>query len=653
MRELGEAESSVNKRARVWALAGWGVWMVVCPAVALAQRTVTAEAYLDKLRGMWFGQLIGNHTGAAFEGLYCTREAAPDDSFAWVVKTSAGDPWLGDDDTAFEYLYLHVLETYGLAPTDAQIQWEWEAHVPLAGIYIANLQAKYLMNHGVQVPATGSYRLNMHAYAIDSQITTESLGALSPGQRQWARDAVQRFAGVTNEGFARHAAEFYGTMYAAAGFESDVHTIVALGQGGIPVSSRTWRVVQDVCDWYTADMLDGVPDWRATRRQIYDRYCGGQAHGRYRGWIESTVNVAMTTLALLYGEGDFEQTVRIAVLSGFDADCNAPTAGGLIGLVRGYTNLPTVLTASATDTYRVLNRPGLPQTDTITGVAGRLRGVAEQVIVVNGGIVAGGVYTVPSADVITPEPELPDPAGPTGLVGAVLAAGGSVSVSASLAKHNPNSDRDNLDSIIDGIVDVRHNGHLPYETYDGDNAQPAGGDYYQLNFSAPMRFDRLTFYEGDMRWSSINADPRVLEPYGGYFLELAVEVGDGGSWRPAQNLVLSEPLDPFAYYQVIVLTFDSIPGDAVRIRGTVGGSRQYTSIVELLAEGMRIGDLDGDGPVGSDDFAVLAGCIAGPGVVPTPAPPVTPEQCLAAFDCDNDGDADLYDFGWFARAFGR
>ncbi|MCK4342606.1 MAG: ADP-ribosylglycohydrolase family protein [Phycisphaerae bacterium] len=618
---------------------------------AFAQRTINADDYLDKLHGMWFGQLIGNHTGRPFEGQYCTREPAPDEVFEWVIKTSYEDPWTGDDDTNFEYLYLHCLETHGLNPTNAQIQGEWDDHVPLTDIYIANLQAKYLMIHGFVIPDTGAYRNNMNAYAIDSQITTESLGALSPGLRQWAIDAVQTFASVTNEGFSRHAAEFYGALYAVAAFETDIHAVVELGQEAIPQSSRSWQAIQDVRDWYALDLLDGNPDWRETRRLIYDYYCGAYDHGRYRGWIESTINLANTTLALLYGEGDFEETVKIAVLSGFDADCNPATAGGLIGLILGYDALPPALTGPATNHYKVLSRPGLPEYDTITNIAARLQAATEQVIVANGGTVEEAVYTIPADDPVTPEPELPDPPGPTGLVAAVLAAGGSVTTSASIEDHDPMEDRDNLDGIIDGIIDVRYNGHLPYKTDDGDNAQPEGGDYYQLNFSMPVRFDGLTFHEGDIRWYGINYDPREYPPRGGYFENLIVEVRRAGNWTSAANLSLSEPLDRYAFYQVIGLDFDSLSGDAVRIRGEAGGSWEFTSIIEFVADGVRIGDFDDDHDVDLGDFAVFADGMAGPDTPPTPTPPITPEECLESFDTEADGDVDLRDYAVFAEAF--
>ncbi len=609
---------------------------------AWGQRTLEANVYRDKLRGMWFGQLIGNHSGRDFEGKYCTREAAPDELFQWVIKSSYEDPWTGDDDTNFEYLYLHTLETYGIDPSYAQIQDEWDQHVPLTGIYIANKQAKYLMTHGFSPPETGSYTNNIHAFAIDSQITTESLGAISPGMRQWAIEATRKFGGVTNEGFSLHAAQFYAAMYAATACENDIEAIVLAGQRCLPASSRSYRAIQDVREWYAQDLLDEIPDWRETRRKIYDYYHGDYDYGRYQNWIESTINLAITTMALLYGQGDFEETIKIAVLAGYDADCNPATAGGLIGMIAGFTGLPTDLTAPATDHYRVLYRPGLPQYDTISNLAARLQAVGEQVIVAEGGGIVNGTYTLPDELPVTTEPEIPDPNGPTGLVAAALDAGWIITCSASIAKHNPLNDRQNLESIIDGIVDVRYNGHLPYSTNDGNNPQPAGGDYYQVNFPQAVRLDALTFYEGDAL-GAYNSDPRVVGLTGGYFETLDVEVHTGQGWVSVQSLMFSEPLDPFKAYQVIELSFDRLWGNGIRIRGTAGGTYQYTTITELVVHGALVAaDFNGDNHVDQDDYAHFQNCATAPGIVQTLL------LCREA-DLDADGDVDQDDFAVFQR----
>src|SRR5690606_6223843 len=156
--------------------------------------------------------------------------------------------------------------------------------------------------------------------------------------------------------------------------------------------------------------------------------------------------------------GNFEETVKIGVLAGFDSDCNPATAGGLVGLIHGYSNLPTSLTATATDCYRVDNLNGLTTNTSIITIADRMNQVAENVIISLGGSANATTLTVPDESAILIEPALPDPTGPTGLVELVQSGGGTVEVDASVYTDNPMSDRDHIGGIIDGVINTRHNG---------------------------------------------------------------------------------------------------------------------------------------------------------------------------------------------------
>jgi hypothetical protein len=561
--------------------------VMAAAAPALAERTLGADEYLDRLRGMWLGEILGNYAGRPYEGAYPVRGGVPIETIDWPSFIGT-HPWSGDDDTGFEYMYIDLIARYPV-PCPSQTRSVWTRHVPLPSFYIANRQARWLMPYGLTYPETGSLRNNMHWYAIDSQITTESVGASAPGMRQVAADLVGRLGSVTNDGYAVHAAQFYAAMYAAAPLETDVEAVVAKGLEVVPTTSRTYAIIQDVRAWYDADKADGVLDWRATQEKIYDTYVGAGSMGRYRNWVESSVNTALTTMAILYGQGDFKRTVAIGVAGGFDSDCNPATAGGLVGLMKGWSGLPPDLTSAATDAYRLATFVNYPPDTTLTEIARQQRAVAERQILMAGGTIEGEgaarVYHLPDADAVRPPPEKPDPTGPRGLVAAALAAGGTVTVSASVEKRNAASDRDNLDQIIDGITDVSYNGHLPYTTDDGANAQPPGGDFYQLNFDRKAVFTSLVFYEGDILWNGINANPREVEPKGGYFTSLTVEVGNAGVFEPAWVTAVSEELDPDAYFQQIEFTLRPIEGDAIRIRGEAGGTQEFTSIVELEAYG--------------------------------------------------------------------
>lgn len=103
-------------------------------------------------------------------------------------------------------------------------------------------------------------------------------------------------------------------------------------------------------DSYTAKMFDfvksryqaGVP-WEQARDEVYQRYQVEQQDGYdmtsrdlyCNGCFASGINFAASIVSLLYGEGDFKETVKIAVLAGWDSDNPAATWGGLLGFMYG------------------------------------------------------------------------------------------------------------------------------------------------------------------------------------------------------------------------------------------------------------------------------------------------------------------------------
>jgi len=560
------------------------------PAAQSDQRTISELNLYDKLHGMWIGQLIGNATGRPTEGTYDGPQPNPNTSVPWQIKQT----WDADDDTDIEYLALHILETYGFDCNEVEIADEWLSHLTANGIYIANKQAWSLMLDGYLPPETGSRTYNQHWYSIDAQIGTEVFGALSPGLPHVAIDLAGRFAQITNSGFAVHAAQFYAAMYAEAFFESDVPTLIGDALLALPPASRTTAVICDVLEWYYEDSIDGLLDWRSTRAKLYEHYQGPAGKGRYYNWVESTINTGATVIALLYGQGDFKQTIQIAVLAGWDCDCNPATAGGLLGIISGFSNLPADLTDPVVcgNTYLNVSRPGLPdphaplpQSEAITHITSRTLDLAAENLSLNSAscrqgrfacsyalsnpITAG--FDVITTPIIAPPVSMPAPEPPEIIV----------TPSASVTYTDQAHGRRRLSAITDAIADNSHTGQKPYSTYVSDPAARPALDWYELSYSAPMRFDRLIFYEGDVVWSRINAYYRDDLPRGGYFEDLTVQVRRNGQYFQPLDLRMSPALDPFMLYQTITFDFTPIVGDAIRIIGTPGGTDHFTTILEL------------------------------------------------------------------------
>ena len=130
------------------------------------------------------------------------------------------------------------------------------------------------------------------------------------------------------------------------------------------------------------------------------------------------------------------------------------------------------------------------------------------------------------------------------------------------------------------------------------------------------------------------------------------------SWYSDGVLVLdiSDPYNPVevARYHETDAPFEVQNGgiqDVWGIYKVPGESRIYASdrnggLYVLLS---CVCDFNGNGLVDLGDHAAFTQCAAGPGVVPNPPAPITAQQCLDAFDFDNDLDVDLFDFTNFSK----
>jgi hypothetical protein len=223
-------------------------------------------------------------------------------------------------------------------------------------------------------------------WTISAQLETELFGLIAPGLPNQASRRAVYFAKVTNSGLAVEVSAFYTAMYALAFFESDVQTLISDAQTCFPPRSTVNKIVDQVVEWHHLFPVN----WRETRRLIRDAYDTDP------GWNASKVNFASTLMALLYGESDLLHILNLACLAGWDADNNATTSAGLLGLILGYQNLPRPI-RTASDIYFNEDVTGdMPTYQTIPRIAARTQALAEAVVVQAGGQVKDGVYLIPT-----------------------------------------------------------------------------------------------------------------------------------------------------------------------------------------------------------------------------------------------------------------
>lgn len=343
-------------------------------------RSLDVAVYEDKLHGSWQATMFANFSGLDLQGVWLEEPGAGDS-----IPLLTPDQWSTDDDTHIEWVDLHILETHGLDPSYEDIRDEWVDHLN-NDIWVSNLRARELMEQGLVPPETGNAENNkVGSWSIGAQLQTELFGMIAPGLPDEARDRAAYFAAVTNSGPAVEASQFYAHMYSEAFFESDVDWLIDRAIRSEPADSEIGAIARQVRSWHQ----ENPTDWRATRRNIHYEYDTDP------DWWASRVNFAATIMALLYGDGDLEQTMTIAGLAGWDADNNMTTSSGLLGVIIGFDDLPDLF-RNSTDIYFNQDVTGdLPEFDSVSNIAKRTAAIGNDVIAETGGKREGDTYYLP------------------------------------------------------------------------------------------------------------------------------------------------------------------------------------------------------------------------------------------------------------------
>ncbi len=339
-----------------------------------AVREIPAGVLRDKVQGAILGEIFGNLNGLRHEMKYI---AEPGQVESYVPNLAGGART--DDDTDIEWTYHIYMEKDGvLLLPPARISEIWKKHVN-RGIWCGNLYARGLMDLGIEPPLTGRIAVNpWSVFNVWGQFGTESFGVMSPGMPRTGCKIGLHYAHVAVDGEPVQATQYLDTMFALAYFESDVEKLIEAGLKATDEKSEMRQVIEDVRKWVKED----PSDWKATRKLLRDKWSRFKGDTADRNGV--LLNVGAATGAILYGKGDFAETVRLCFNFGWDADCTAATAGTMIGLIKGRKWMDAQ-GWQVKDAYANTTRENLPNDETIIGYGERVYRLARKVILEQGG----------------------------------------------------------------------------------------------------------------------------------------------------------------------------------------------------------------------------------------------------------------------------
>jgi hypothetical protein len=206
-------------------------------------------------------------------------------------------------------------------------------------LWHANQAGRYNILNGIMPPESGHWRNNPHADCIDYQIESDFAGLMSPGMPNAASQISDKIGHIMNYGDGWYGGVYMGAMYTLAFVSSDINHVVTHALKTIPPQSLFYQCINDVIGWHK----QYPDDWKQTWFQVQKKYSSdiGCPDGVFVPFnIDATVNAAYVVIGLLYGKGDFTRTMEISTRCGQDSDCNPSSAGGILGTLMGYNNIP-------------------------------------------------------------------------------------------------------------------------------------------------------------------------------------------------------------------------------------------------------------------------------------------------------------------------
>ena len=299
--------------------------------------SVMKKEYIEKIYAGWLAKIIGIRLGAPVEGwsqrqiedIYGERDG-------YLVDYR---DFAADDDSNGPIFFIRALEDCGKG-AEMEAQDVAEALLNYApfehgffwwgGYGVSTEHTAYLnLRNGIKAPASGSVAQNGKATAeqIGGQIFIDTWGLVTPGNPDLAARLAEKAASVTHGGNGVYGGIFVATCISYAFVEKNMQKILEKGLSYIPKDCEYAEVVRAVMEFHNKH----PENWKDCWNFVHDNY----GYDKYPGVCHIIPNIAVMILGLLYGNGDFSDTLQITNRCGWDTDCNVGNVATIMGVRNG------------------------------------------------------------------------------------------------------------------------------------------------------------------------------------------------------------------------------------------------------------------------------------------------------------------------------
>lgn len=311
---------------------------------------------LNRVRGAWYGRICGCVLGKPIECMGCDeitemlkrtgnypmhRYISFDDvdnndfsDMSFPVRDrihmfTPGDGAPGDDDTNYIVLGYKIIEQHGHDFSSDDVLDSWVNLQSINAYGTAERIAYKNSIGGFRAPETALYQ-NPYREWIGAQIRGDFYGWINPANPKKAAEMAWTDARISHVKNGIYGEMWVSAMLAAAAGGASAIDTIRVGLGYVPKTSRFYEAVSKV----VSDFESGV-----TEEEFFTEFHKRWDFRNQHHMVHTVSNAEIVAAALLYGNNDYGRTVCITVENGFDTDCNAATAGSVIGMIVGADNI--------------------------------------------------------------------------------------------------------------------------------------------------------------------------------------------------------------------------------------------------------------------------------------------------------------------------
>ncbi len=279
-------------------------------------KTISYQEYFDRVYGCFLGKCIGGTAGGPAEGRKELLDYPLDES---ILHTA-----LPNDDLDLQILWLEVMEEKGLYFTSRDLAQSFYDNVPYGPGEYAYFKKNF--GRGIMPPVSGSFNNRFYKNGMGCPIRSEIWACICPGDpaRTWHYVALDGF--MDHERDSVLAEYFLAAAESMAFFRSPDDSITELLSDALSLLPADAKITQALKR--TLTLCAGHRDWKWIRSDIIRRFGHPDCTNLYQ-------NMCFTVLALLFGDGDMRETIRLGCAMGYDTDCICATAASIIGILRG------------------------------------------------------------------------------------------------------------------------------------------------------------------------------------------------------------------------------------------------------------------------------------------------------------------------------